>query len=111
MGLKIRMRKQGRTNRPFYRIVVTDVRTKRDGKYVEAIGWYNPIEQNENKVFSVDSERVEYWLAQGAELSENAKALVKKAYPDLIKEQNEKELAHKAKMTAKSRARRAKAKK
>ena len=105
------MRKQGRTNSPFYRLVVTDVKTKRDGKYVEAIGWYNPVEQNENKILSVDSERVEYWLEQGAVMSEKTKALIKKASPDLIKKQSEKELAHNAKMTAKRRARRAKAKK
>ncbi len=44
MALKIRLRQQGRNNRPFYRLVVTDVRSPRDGKYVEMLGWYNPFE-------------------------------------------------------------------
>ena len=44
MALKIRLRQQGRNNRPFYRLVVTDARSPRDGKYVEALGWYNPFE-------------------------------------------------------------------
>ena len=46
MALKIRLRQQGRKNRPFYRLVLTDSRTPRDGKYVEALGWYNPIEKD-----------------------------------------------------------------
>ena len=44
MALKIRLRQQGRAKRAFYRLVVTDSRAPRDGKYLEAVGWYNPVE-------------------------------------------------------------------
>ncbi len=47
MVLKIRLRQQGRTNRQTYRLVVTDIRNPRDGKYLEMIGWYNPFSQKE----------------------------------------------------------------
>ena len=50
MALKIRLRQQGRKNRPFYRMVVTDVRAPRDGKYCEALGWYNPFETELDKL-------------------------------------------------------------
>ena len=106
MGLKIRLRKQGRTNRPFYRLVLTESSTKRDGKYVEILGWYNPIEQEEDKNFSINAERIQHWVDHGAELSEKAAALVKRGAPEIIRKQTEKVLAHKAKMAAKRRARR-----
>ena len=62
MGLKIRLRQQGRNNRPFYRLVVADCRSPRDGKYVEALGWYNPFEQELDKSVSIKPERIQYWL-------------------------------------------------
>ena len=74
MALKIRLRQQGRTNRPFYRIVVADARTRRDGKYVESLGWYNPFEADESKNFALDADRVQYWLNTGAELSEGERS-------------------------------------
>lgn len=103
MALKIRLRQQGRTNRPFYRIVVADSRTRRDGKYVEAVGWYNPFEEELEKSLSLDADRVQFWLNTGAQLSENMVPLVKKMAPGIIRHETNKVLAHKAKSAAKKR--------
>ena len=103
MGLKIRLRQQGRRNRPFYRLVVTDVETKRDGKYVETLGWYNPVEAEADNILSVNAERVDYWLSVGAQLTEKAEALVKLEAPQVIRKYKEKALAHQAKITEKKR--------
>lgn len=108
MALKIRLRRQGRTNRPFYRLVVTDVESKRDGRYVEALGWYNPLETESEKVISVKTERVHHWLDMGAELSEKAEVLLGKATPELIKERRAKMQAKARKKTEQARARRKK---
>lgn len=97
MALKIRLRQQGRTNRAFYRLVVTDSRSPRDGKYVEALGWYNPIEAQDDKQLSVKSDRVQYWLNVGAQLTDNAANLIRKSSPHIMKELTEKQLAHRAK--------------
>lgn len=105
MGLKIRLRKQGRTNRPFYRLVVTDTRTKRDGKYLEALGWYNPVDTSDKENYFLKADRIAFWLEQGVELSEKAHALVKRGAPEIVRVYAEKELAHKAKMAAKRKAR------
>ncbi|CDR35100.1 30S ribosomal protein S16 [Criblamydia sequanensis] len=105
MGLKIRLRKQGRTNRETYRLVVTDTRTKRDGKYVEALGWYDPLASKEEMTLSLKADRVAHWLEHGAELSERAQSLVFKVAPEIIRTHTERTLAHKAKMAAKRKAR------
>lgn len=82
MALKIRLRQQGRTNRQTYRLVVADVRSPRDGKYVEMLGWYDPAHTENN--MSVNAERTAYWLSQGAEFSDQAKAIIKKVAPEVI---------------------------
>jgi len=105
MALKIRLRQQGRTNRPFYRLVLTDVRAPRDGKYLEALGWYNPFEAEEDKSLSLDAARIQHWLNLGAEISDSAESLVAKVAPSVIRAQTEKALALKAKETAKRKAR------
>jgi small subunit ribosomal protein S16 len=101
MALKIRLRKQGRINRPFYRLVVADTRTKRDGKYVEQLGWYNPLAGGNDETLKVDGQKVLYWLEHGAEISEKAKALVAQAAPEVVRQYKEKVLAHKAKVAQK----------
>lgn len=88
MALKIRLRKQGSNNRPFFRLVVADVRTKRDGKYLENLGWYNPIAAENNVLLKED--RILHWLSFGAMISENALNLVKKNAPALAKQMQEK---------------------
>ena len=84
MALKIRLRQQGKKNQQTYRMVVMDERSKRDGKYIEKLGWYNPTLEAEN--YSIDGERVHFWLVQGAEISDRAEELVKKGAPSVFKE-------------------------
>lgn len=106
MGLKIRLRKQGRINRPFYRLVLAESRTKRDGKYLEMLGWYNPLQPGEEENFFIKADRVDYWLSNGAELSDNARALVAKSAPEIMKKITQKSTARKTRQAAKRRARR-----
>ncbi len=106
MALKIRLKQLGRRNRPFYRLVVTDVRAPRDGKAVEIVGWYNPHEKTEDKLLSVKADRVQHWVNLGAELSDSAEALIKKAAPELIKAKDEQLAARRRKQGEKRRARR-----
>jgi small subunit ribosomal protein S16 len=105
MALKIRLRQQGRNNRPSYRLVLTDVRAPRDGKYIELLGWYNPFESEQDKMLSFNAERILHWINQGAEISQNAESLVAKAAPSVIRAKTEKIVAHKAKQAAKRKAR------
>lgn len=84
MALKIRLRAQGSVNKTVYRIVVTDSRAPRDGKYLEAVGWFNPLAKEEGKKCEVKADRVQHWLSLGAELTEKVQFLVNKAAPGLI---------------------------
>ncbi|NGX44818.1 MAG: 30S ribosomal protein S16 [Candidatus Anoxychlamydiales bacterium] len=90
MALVIRLKKTGRTNHQSFRLVVTDKRTPRDGKYLEMIGWYSPLEKKAEKSLFIKADRVEFWLSKGAQLSEKAKSLVKRSAPEIIKSLNEK---------------------
>jgi small subunit ribosomal protein S16 len=101
MALKIRLRQQGRTNRQTYRLVVTDIRNPRDGKYLEMIGWYNPFSTTRDA--QVDVERIHYWVGQGAEISPNAQTLLARIAPDLMKEIRANEHARRVKKTMKRR--------
>ncbi|MBG77925.1 MAG: 30S ribosomal protein S16 [Alphaproteobacteria bacterium] len=80
MALKIRLSRGGRKSRPFYRIVVADSRMPRDGRYIERVGTYNPLlnDQDENRINLV-KERIEYWLSQGAQPSERVAMFLGKA--------------------------------
>lgn len=73
--LKIRMRRAGGKNRPFFRVVVMDSRKARDSRSVEELGYYNPLE--EPLVINVNRERVTYWVGQGAQLSDSVRTLLK----------------------------------
>ena len=101
MALKIRLRQQGRLNRHMFRIVVADIRSPRDGKYIENLGWYNPIDPNNTVV--VNEERATYWLGQGAQISDCVKHLLAKAAPKIVKDLREKEMAKSAKLLEKSK--------
>ena len=68
----------GRRHRPFYRINAMDSRTPRDGRVVEELGYYDPIEKDEAKQVSLKEERIRYWLSQGATTSETVRNLLKK---------------------------------
>ena len=102
MALKIRMRQQGRTNRQTYRLVVTDIRNPRDGKYLEMLGWYNPFSAENNCM--IDSDRLNYWLGLGAQISPNVRSLLAKVAPGVAKEIQDKENARRVKNAAKRRA-------
>lgn len=104
MALKIRLRQQGQLNRPFYRIVVTDCRSPRDGKYLEMVGWYNPFEADADKGLSVDATRIQHWLGLGAQLTESAESLVLKAAPNVIRWLTSKRVEKQAKARIKRRA-------
>ncbi|MEQ8844748.1 MAG: 30S ribosomal protein S16 [Phycisphaerales bacterium] len=68
--VRIRMQRLGRTHRPFYRIAAAEKRVKRDGKVLENLGWYNPIEKDPEKQIKLEAERIKYWLSVGAQPSE-----------------------------------------
>jgi small subunit ribosomal protein S16 len=74
--VKIRLKRMGKKRAPFYRVVVADVRAPRDGKFIEAIGFYDPT-RNPAKI-EINKERVEYWVNNGAQLTDTVKVLFKK---------------------------------
>jgi small subunit ribosomal protein S16 len=102
MALTIRLRKTGRTNRSAFRLVVLDKRAPRDGKYLEMLGWYSPNEAND-KNHSIKTDRVEHYLNLGAEISDKAKSLVKKAAPEVIKKLTEKKINKQIKLNKKAK--------
>jgi small subunit ribosomal protein S16 len=102
MALKIRMRQQGRANRQTYRLVVTDIRNPRDGKYLEMIGWYNPFSNTQDAVINV--ERINFWVGQGAQITPSAQSLIARIAPDAMKEIRAREHAKRTKKVAKRRA-------
>ncbi|GAA2527274.1 hypothetical protein GCM10009860_03790 [Microbacterium mitrae] len=75
MSVKIRLKRMGKIRAPYYRIVVADSRTKRDGRVIEEIGKYHPTEQP--SFIEVDSERAQYWLSVGAQPTEQVLVLLK----------------------------------
>jgi small subunit ribosomal protein S16 len=77
LAVRIRLKRMGAKKRPFYRIVVADSRSPRDGRFIEEIGIYNPTA--EPSVFEVNEEKVKDWLKKGAQPSETVKSLLKKA--------------------------------
>lgn len=75
--VRIRLRREGSLNHPYYRIVVADGRSPRDGKFIEQVGVYDPKKPGDNS--GVDLDRVDYWLSQGAQPSDTVRSLIKKA--------------------------------
>ncbi len=76
MALRIKLSRIGRTNDPKYRIIVSEAKTKRNTKYVDKIGFYDPIPNP--YVLQVDTEKLTYWLSKGAQLTEGTSKLLKK---------------------------------
>ena len=76
MAVSIRLRREGAKNRPYYRVVVTDSRSPRDGKFIEILGTYDPKQTGQNSSFSV--ERAVYWISKGARPSDTVRSLIKK---------------------------------
>ena len=77
MAVKIRLRRMGAKKAPFYRVVVADSRYPRDGRFIEEIGTYNPL--TEPATVNVDAEKVQKWIANGAQPTDTVKDLIKKA--------------------------------
>lgn len=75
--MKIRLARAGAKKRPFYHVVATDSRSSRDGKFVERLGYYNPNARGQEQKLVVDTARVAYWQANGAQVSERVAYLVK----------------------------------
>lgn len=74
--VRIRLRRTGKTKQPSYRVVVADARSPRDGKFIEIIGHYNPVQQP--KVLNIKADRARYWLGVGAKPSDTVAYLFKK---------------------------------
>ncbi|MDI3280531.1 MAG: 30S ribosomal protein S16 [Bacillota bacterium] len=77
MAVRIRLRRMGAKKQPFYRLVVADSRSPRDGRFIETIGHYNPL--SEPSELKVDAEKALEWLMKGAQPSDTARALLKRA--------------------------------
>ena len=75
--VKIRLKRMGAHKQPFYRVGVADSRAPRDGKFIEEVGYYNPM--TEPKEIKIDAEKAKKWLANGAQPTETVKALFKKS--------------------------------
>ena len=73
----IRLSRAGAKKRPFYHLVVTDSRNKRDGRYIERLGFFNPIGKETEENLRINLERVDYWIGQGAQPSDRVKTLLK----------------------------------
>ena len=76
MAVKIRLRRMGQKKAPFYRIVVADSRSPRDGKFIEEIGYYNPL--TEPADIKIDAEKATKWIKNGAQPTDTVRALLKK---------------------------------
>ncbi len=74
----IRLARGGAKKRPFYHIVVTDSRSRRDGRYIERLGFFNPVASGAAPELQLDLGRAEYWLNQGAQTSERVAQLIKR---------------------------------
>ncbi len=77
--VKIRLTRGGAKKRPFYHIVVTDQRNKRDGRSIERLGYYNPVAQGSEKRVELNTDRVNHWVSNGAQLTDKVRMLVKEA--------------------------------
>jgi small subunit ribosomal protein S16 len=77
--VSIRLSRGGAKNRPFYHVVVTDSRSSRDGRYIERLGFFNPLARGAEERLVLDGERVKYWQANGAQPSDRVARLIKDA--------------------------------
>ena len=77
MAVKMRLRRIGAKKAPFYRVVIADSRSPRDGRFIEEIGYYNPL--TEPAEIKIDAEKAKKWISNGAQPTETVKALLKKS--------------------------------
>jgi small subunit ribosomal protein S16 len=83
MAVAIRLRREGTSKRPYYKVVVADSRSPRDGKFIEIIGNYDPKKEGENT--NLDLSRAEYWITKGAQPTETVRSIIRKARKQLGK--------------------------
>jgi small subunit ribosomal protein S16 len=76
MAVSIRLRREGARNRPYYKVVVADSRSPRDGKFIEILGTYDPKKPDHNSTLKLD--RIDHWISQGAQPSDTVRSLIKK---------------------------------
>ena len=72
----IRLSRSGAKRRPFYNVVVADSRRSRDGRFIERVGFYNPVASGPEEGLRLDQERIKYWVSQGAQVSDRVNALL-----------------------------------
>ncbi len=77
MAVAIRLTRQGSKDRPYYKIVVVDSRARRDGRFIEQVGTYDPMQEGEN--YKIDMEKVDKWISCGAQPSETVNSIIKKS--------------------------------
>lgn len=99
--VKLRFQRHGRSHRPFYRLVAVDARFKRNGKYLERLGWYNPMPGEGEKDVELDGDRIKHWLSVGAQPSDTVRDLL--ANHDLLTEKLAKQREMDRKMDNKRR--------
>lgn len=75
----IRLTRGGAKKKPFYHLVVTDSRSSRDGRYLERVGFFNPVARGKEERLNVNHERIAYWVGTGAQMSDRVKQLVKES--------------------------------
>ncbi len=75
MAVSIRLRREGAKNSPYYKVVVADSRSPRDGKFIEIVGTYDPKKKDHNSTLKLD--RIEHWISKGAQPSDTVRSLVK----------------------------------
>lgn len=78
MAVRIRCKRMGRKNRPYYRICVFDAKQRRDGRSIEDIGTYDVMSPDESKIYNLNEDRLKYWLSVGAKPSETVASIIKK---------------------------------
>jgi len=76
--VRLRLTRMGRSHRPFYRLTAIEKRTQRDGKVLENLGWYNPVEKDPTKQLSLKTDRIKEWLGNGAQPSDTVGDLLAK---------------------------------
>ena len=97
MSIVIRLSRRGRRNRPHYRVGVFDRRTRRDGPPIEQLGHYDPLEESDDKKFTLNEERIKHWLSVGAEVSETVRSFLKKRGIEMPKTKSNKNRKSKTK--------------
>lgn len=78
MAVRLRLKRMGRRHRPFYRVTAVDRRKPRDGRVIEELGHFDPLQTDGSKQITLNTERIEYWLSVGAQPSDTVRGLIKR---------------------------------